>query len=399
MYPLKAVLIQCDDECLGSLQRDLAKNGVLISGTYNDVKTALKDLYQQKNKDRLLLIVQVVTNPDHKAIEELNNCFEGWPILALLPSEATADFLLKASKAGASQFISLPLQPDELKASLHRIALQFGFKLNKSTIVAFASVSEGAGATSLSINVADVLASHYNAKVILMELAHQCGRLAVYLNLKPRFSINHLFQDIERMDTNLIKKALIQVNNNLSVLTGPQTPLLKVNYHANDLVRLLALTKDLADVVIVDIPNIFDEIDLKTIINVDVIFLVGQPILPSIQAMILARDLLHQEHYTGRIVHVFNQYSTATGGFDSSRLRSSLKIDELHTIADDPRAFNKAANLGRTLREVSPSSRAYKDIQNLALLVNHNQAYSKNSKHFLRSLLRKICKILWYSEH
>ncbi|HMP01516.1 MAG TPA: hypothetical protein PKD86_09150 [Gemmatales bacterium] len=391
-------MIQCEDACLSAVQRELIGLRIRIAGTFVDVESAVTELARQKNKERHLLIVQLHSNPGHDAIAKLNNRFEGWPILALIPGEASAQMLLQASRAGAAQFVSLPVQSNEMKEALNRLALQFGFRVQHSKVVAISGVSEGAGATSLAINLADEMAHRFEMQVMLVELTRRSGRLAVHLNLKPRFTTSQIFQDPERFDVNLLKKTLVPVHDHLHVLAGPPTPLAQSERQSKDVLRLLTLARDLASLVIVDMPYDFDDTYVQTMLHAEVAVLVGQPVLPSVHSMGLIRSLLQQQHYAGQMIHVFNRYNPGSGGYDADQIRKSLDLNDLATVAEEAASFNKSANLGRPLREIAPHSKALKDIRRLADLINADETAPRQHPGLWTRLLGRLRGAIWRTQ-
>ena len=65
--------------------------------------------------------------------------------------------MIRAMRAGAAQVVRLPLQGDDFRAAMHRIAIQFGHPQGKSrTVVVFGS-SEGSGCTTVALNLASEL--------------------------------------------------------------------------------------------------------------------------------------------------------------------------------------------------------------------------------------------------
>jgi len=80
VYPLKAVLINCEGDQIPELRHELANQGVSVEGTFPDVKSLLADPATPQEEKRLY-IMNVQSSGELQHMERLNEAFIGRPIL------------------------------------------------------------------------------------------------------------------------------------------------------------------------------------------------------------------------------------------------------------------------------------------------------------------------------
>jgi pilus assembly protein CpaE len=367
MYPLKVVLIGCRDDESPELRHELAEQGCPLEGDFPDVKTAISGLATPPETKRLF-VFHVRTPVDLRQLERLNDMFLGNPILALVVGTPEAPLLMSAMRAGAAQVVSLPINPDDFKLALLRIARQFGHR-SVSTVVAVSGVSEGCGATMLSINLASEIAHLYNLPTILVEMALQMGRLPSQLNIEPRYTTRELIQEIDRIDLEVVRQALSPVGENFSVLTGPAKGIAPAAIAPGNVVRLVDYVRRLANVVLLDMPYTFDDTYFQTIVTAEHVVLVANPTVPSIHALKTVRDTLAKHEGIGAIHLVINRYDRHHSACSLSHLHELLQTEHLSLIANEYETMEQAANNGTVIRAQNPHSRALSDIDRLAALL------------------------------
>ena len=109
-------------------------------------------------------------------------------------------------RAGASEILSLPIQAEEFKAALDRIAVQFVYSVKDTKVIAVAGVTGGSGATTVALNLAYEIADRHGLRCILADLSLRMGVVASHLNIEPGHTILDLLRDTGRVDTNLAQR-------------------------------------------------------------------------------------------------------------------------------------------------------------------------------------------------
>ena len=365
MYPLKALLISCSDDVVGELRRELTNLSVAIEGEYLDVRACLTIILANPQEKRLL-IFHPKSVSETVQLERLNESVVGQPILALVDPADDPSLMLRAMRAGAAQVVRLPLQPDDLRAAMTRIAIQFGHALNPCRVITVLGTAEGSGTTSISLNLATEIGRLRKAPCLLAEGAVGFGRLANYLGIAPQLTLFDLIDDIDHVDVERVRQAITKVDDNLHVLTGSHSGIAPSDMTTEKVLRLLSYVRQLTDVLVVDGRYAYEELDIEFVAHSQQLVLVAQPTMPSLYGVKRVLDLLAQRECLAQQFVVINRYLPNAKEFSVRSLEDVLHISKVFPVANDWASFRAAENAGQSLRKIAPHSHALADITALA---------------------------------
>jgi pilus assembly protein CpaE len=385
VYPFKVVLIACPMPLATELQKELANQAIEVEYHFPDVKTVLSHLPMAPEAKRLFLMF-VEAEETVKQVERLSDAFLGHPILAVLPVERNPRLLLDTMRAGATQLVTLPLEAADFKHALERLAKQYGYAATESKIIAVCGAREGCGTTSLAINLAYEISRRQQLTGILMEMSLQMGRLASYLDLKPKFTLQDLLTDIEHLDLNLVKQALLEVDRNLHVLCSPHQTITPLHTTRENLQRLVEMVRRLAHVVVLDMPYTFDENYFAVLGDVSHLILVADQTVPGIQSLTVVRDTLQRREINAEQFIVINRFNPSMKDLTKDYLCHYLQVPQIYTVANDYPAFSAAIESGQPLREKSPHSRALTDLDHLAEELLHRKPVEEGHPSLMQRL-------------
>jgi pilus assembly protein CpaE len=370
MYPLNAILIGSEECLLPQYTREFLNRSIRLEAEFTSVADAINALRRSTAEKRLLLL-HMASFEDRDALGRLTAHFPGWPVMALIegydPKAIRGEVVLEIIKAGATQILGLPIESDEFKTALERIANQFVYSVNKTKVIGVAGVSGGSGSTSIAINLASEIVHRHGVRCILVDLSIRMGVIASVLNLKPVHTILHLLRDIRRVDTTLARQALFPVRENLSILAGPNQLATTVNTSTHDLARVVDILKQIADIVILDIPCTYDDIYFETLTAASQVVLIGEQKLTSIRAMKMVREAIDRPAETEHLV--INRFDPKNKAFAIDRLLKPTGASTIHKVVRDDQGMTAAMGEASMLRTASPRSPALADIVNLAELV------------------------------
>jgi pilus assembly protein CpaE len=365
MYPLETLLIGCRDDVLPELRRELTNLSVAIEGEYLDVRSCLTHVLANPAGKRLLVFCPN-SAADIVQLERLNELVVGQPILALVDPANDPSLMVRAMRAGAAQVVRLPLQADDFRAAMNRIAIQFGHPLNQTRVILVLGVMEGSGTTSIAVNLASEIGRLRNAPCILAEGAVAFGRLANYLNIAPQVTSSDLVNDIDHVDVERVRRAITKVEGNLHVITGSYRGIVPVDLTAEKVFKLLNYAKQLGDVLVVDGRYTYEELDFEFLAQTQQLVLVAKPTVPSLYALRTLLDSLAQRECLAQQFVVINRFLPSAKEFSARSLEDVLRIPKVFTVAADYASFRAAENAGQTLRKTAPHSRSLADITGLA---------------------------------
>jgi Flp pilus assembly CpaE family ATPase len=362
MYSEQALLIGCKNQTLADLRRELNNLAIEIETEVADVDSCIEHISTDPSDKRLF----VVDAPALGAITEvsrLRKAVAGQPILALLPQDSDA---LLIARSGASDVARLPLKTNDIRAALHRIALQFAKKTSNCRTILVLGATEGSGCTTISVNLASEIARLQKGPCILGEQAVAFGRLADYLHIKPHLTLYDLVREPDRLNASQLRKALTQIDDNLSVVVGSYLAIRPFTVTSEIAFKMLECVTELAETAVVDARHNFDELDFEFASKIQHMVIVAKPTLPSLTALRTLLEAFAREGYAGQRYVVINQHQQSDKVPSKESIESFLGVRGVWLVAADAAAVQEAENLGRPLRQAAPLSEAAKDITKLA---------------------------------
>ena len=380
MFPLNVVIIGCSGDLLQLLRLELGVHAARIEAEFVGVESAISGLRPAPINDptretplrgkkdqalllapRRLFIVHLHSAQEMPAIKRLSSFFPGNPILVLMDTAGDPNLPITAMRMGASQIVLVPWQADDFKQAFDCIASQHGHPLD-SQVIAVAGVTGGCGATTIAINVAFELANMHELRVVLAELSLQVGKLPLYLNVEPRYTTHDLLRDIHRLDLFFIQQALTPIVDRFHILAGPYHTLSPLAVPPDDVLLLVECLRQLADIVVLDVPCTYDVLYFDTLKSADQVVLVAEQKVPSVRAMQMVHgSLADKPHHL-----LLNRYDPELPGFGVDRLKTMLHATELMTIASDYARVSSSINQGLPLRLKEPRCAALADITEVA---------------------------------
>jgi pilus assembly protein CpaE len=354
-------LVGCQDSVQRNVLSMLINQQANLDGQYADVDSAVTALREAVGGPRLF-IMHVPDSYSLPKLRQLVSVFTGQPVMALVDAMTDPSVLLGAMRSGAQQVVPLPIQPDDFKAAMDCIAQQFGHSSAQNQAVCVSGVTGGCGATVLGVNFAYEIASQHNRSVILSELSLQIGKLAAYLDINPEHTTFDLLNDGDRVDPQMVQRALIHVSDRLDVLAGEYRAITPVQASAASVIRLVDYCRSLANVALFDVPCTYDDMYCETPAIADQVILVGEQKIPSIRTLKLVCEALSRIDGARKLHIIINRYDPRMPGFGADRLKALLEVNDILTVCNDYAAVMASINHGRPLRQESPRSPALADI-------------------------------------
>jgi pilus assembly protein CpaE len=366
MYPLKTVLIGLSDHLAPHVRRELTNLSAAVEAEYPDVPSAVAAVIAAGGKgEKRLYLMHVGDSADLPMVQRLSNAFVGSPILALVEKNGDQSLCLRTNRAGATQVTSLPLQIDDFREALNLLALQFGYNPDDTKIVAVTSATGGCGATTIAINLAYEVAFLRNVHTILLELSLQCGMLGTYLNIEPRYTTQDLLGMKDQLDAHAVQQALLKVSDQMDVLVGPHELIVSQAPSLRDVRRLINCARQIANVVVLDIPCTYDDFFFQVLSAANEVVVVVEQKIPAIRTLGLILNTLKRDSGVTKPTIVINKYAPRKNGIAVNDLEKLLETPGLATVATDEPSMTAALEAAAPLRLRAGSSRALADIDRL----------------------------------
>ncbi|PYQ12575.1 MAG: hypothetical protein DMH00_05710 [Acidobacteria bacterium] len=186
-----------------------------------------------------------------------------------------SDLILRAQRAGASEYLTLPLDHRMVVEALHRLWRRLTPEVptsrnKRGRILAFLSAKGGCGATTLATNLAVTLAGSSHS-TLLVDLDLTAGDAALLLNLSPTFSVTDAVLNTHRMDRELLNGMVLKHVSGLEVLAAHENPEKAAGMDPNRIAQLLKFVRDQYDCVVVNTGDLADPATQAALTQADLI--------------------------------------------------------------------------------------------------------------------------------
>src|SRR5688572_10747055 len=174
--------------------------------------------------------------------------------------DASPDLILRSMRAGAREFLRLPIIVDEFTTVLERTALfcseQKTAPKKKGRMIAVFSSKGGCGTSFIATNLAAAL----NAPTVLVDLNLQAGDLPLFLGVDPKYSIADMVENRARMDDSLLASYVTPHSPRLSLLAAPREADSADEIEPEHVFEALERVREAYDYVVLDPQHTFDAI-------------------------------------------------------------------------------------------------------------------------------------------
>lgn len=229
---------------------------------------------------------------------ELGRLRQGREVAAVIVVEQlSAELLQQAMRAGVSDVVSLPAEGTELIEAVQRAASALDLRAalpeeappasrsgaaeRRGQLITVFAPKGGAGKSTISTNLAVILARRNSGTVALVDCDLQFGDVAVMLQLAPHQTVASV-TDAPDPDA-LLAQLLTHDATGLRVLPAPTDPAQADTIPFADVRRILDQLRQVCDTVVVDTANAFNDVVLGVLEESDRIVLVAGMDIPHIK--------------------------------------------------------------------------------------------------------------------
>jgi pilus assembly protein CpaE len=307
--------------------------------------------------------------------------------------DASPDLILRSIRAGAREFLRLPVIPEEFRTVYARVsevcAGQPEAPKKRGRVISVFSSKGGTGRTFVASNVAAAL----NAPAVLVDLNLHAGDLGLFLGVEPKFSIADVVEHRERVDDSLLRSFLTPHSAKLSLLAAPREADSADDIEPEHVFQVLELLRERFDYVVIDPQHTFDAITLAALDQADDILLVLTLDIPAIRSTQRALQIFDRLGYPRhKIKIVVNRFSRQID-LDLRQVERYLGERVMGYVQSDYRTAVNSINLGRPLVESEPASKIAAELRQITAQVTGAQPVastpSESRGRLLGSLFRR----------
>jgi len=292
------------------------------------------------------------------AIERLRASSANMAIFAIATA-AEPNLILQAMRAGANEFFPWNTQEGsqaarDMEESFHGAVRRSAARREAASASgkppcvthAFLGAKGGAGTTTVAVNCGVELARLTKRPTVVVDLKTSLGEVALFLGVRPRFTILDAIENLHRLDKNFLTELVAKHKSGLDILAGSEQfdrPNAQDATGLEELLRVLARTYDY---VVIDAGNTISASTAAALYAADTIFLVTNPDVPSIRNAQRLVDRVRQLGAGSERIKVLLNRVSDNHLIAPKQIETALGYGIHHTFSSDYRTVSTALNSG-----------------------------------------------------
>lgn len=363
------LVIDGDERSLTALKSHLAAIPTAgIVGEAPEIQAGLKLVKQLKPA---LVIMHL--HPVEEALLAVEKIRTEHPLTTvfLMGSDQGAEVILRAMRAGASEFLSRPVSGSDLGAAMKKLGSRIqpdsAGPLQSGKVVTVFSNKGGVGTTTIATNLAVSLAKETGEQVVIADLDLQLGDVTMFLNMKPRYTIVDVVSRGPNLDPSSVHSALAKHESGVYVLGEPARPEDADTISPDQLGQVLNHLRQMFPYVVVDTTHTFEDRAIEVLDVSDLILLVVLLDLPNIRNVQRCLDVFDRlpGYGAGKVKLLVNRYMPDLQ-IGVPQVERTLKSDVYWKIPNDYGRVINAINTGTPLVSMEGDSAVSTSFRELA---------------------------------
>jgi pilus assembly protein CpaE len=278
--------------------------------------------------------------------------------------------VLRAIRAGAKEFLTLPVSTRELSTALRAACVREeaqGSRPHASLTIAVAGAAGGVGSTSLAVNLASILAASPDRSVVLVDLDVTLGDADVYLDMNHEYTLADLTQNVARLDSELLRRSMARHKSGLYLLPRPVELSDAGLVTEESLRRVFRLLKTSYSHVVVDLSKAYSPLDMAALECCDAVLLVTQLDLPCLRnAVRLLKSFRPVSGMLEKVKLVVNRTMPESETIRLKRAEEIVGREFFWQIPNDYRLMVQARNNGVPLVTEAPRAEITQSLTSMA---------------------------------
>ncbi|OFW17376.1 MAG: hypothetical protein A3F69_06110 [Acidobacteria bacterium RIFCSPLOWO2_12_FULL_66_10] len=282
------------------------------------------------------------------SIERLRASAPGAGIFAVA-LVAEPELILQSMRAGANEFFTWPPVEETFHGAIRRTAARretaHGAKPSATTLVFFGAKG-GAGTTTVAVNCGVEVARLTKRSTVVVDLKPGLGEVALFLGLRPRYSLLDAIDNLHRLDREFLKELVVKHKSGLEILAGSDQfdrPGAADGGAIEELFRLLARQYEY---ILVDAGSQINSCTVAALYTADTIFLVANPDVPSVRNAQRLLERVRQLGACGERVRVLLNRAAEPYPIPPKQIEGALGHPIHHTFPSDYKTVSTALNSG-----------------------------------------------------
>jgi len=358
---MSVLLIGPDHHRRRAVSEALAGCPIGLIREYTSYPADLDDLPRMLEQNCDVVIVDLDGDPEYSLqVVEAIYAF-GAVTVIVCSAKANLELAVRCMRAGAREFLTLPLNPATLADALARISIRGASgqpaRRTARKLFMFLGAKGGCGVTTIAANFAVSLAQESNQSTLLIDLGLPLGDAALNLGMVTEYSTFNALENSNRLDASFLSTLLARHTSGLSVLAAPaEFSPSQASLEAID--RLLAVARQAFDYIVIDAGTRMDLKDARFFDDSAILYMVTQVGVTELRNS----NRMIGQYFASRgakLQIVVNRYTPQALLFDDKAVEKALTRSIDWKVPDDYASARRTQNAATPLAmEDSPISRA-----------------------------------------
>ena len=280
--------------------------------------------------------------------------------------QPSSEMILESLRAGACEFLRLPIIADELSTVLERVEL-FSAGKEKTPkkvgrVIAVYGGKGGCGASFIAAN----LAATVEAPTVLVDLNLRAGDQDIFWGVKPKYSINDLVANRSRMDDSLLASFVTPLTKHLALLAAPPEVAAAHDFRAEHVQEMIELLRERYAYIILDLAHNLDAPVIAALDQADEILLVFTLDLLAARGTQRALTIFKQLGYSRQKIKLVANRFAKKVGIQVDKVEQFLGEKISCYVANDYPHVIDSINQGQPIVRLTPGSPLTADMRELA---------------------------------
>ena len=345
----------------------------------NDYSEAYKKIANYQGKSILLADLSTYKQQKLELILKVTKECKSCKVLAL-SDNPSVDLIIEIMRAGAKEFVPIPIIKSEFFESLNKLLAEFNEtkKTNNCKIISIFSNKGGIGKTSLATNLALELSKITKENIALIDLNFQMGDITTFLDLKPSFNISYMLENLDKINETFLLSTLERYKKtSLYVLADPPYFKQADNIQPRQITKLFNTLKETFSYIIVDAEASFEGKNIAALDNSDLVLLVSVANLPALRNTQRCLELFEKLGYDKEKVKIIINRYMENDEIKEADIEKVLSKKIYWKIPNNYFAIMTAINKGIPVSEINDSTNIARSYKDLAQYISDN-LYKQN---------------------
>jgi pilus assembly protein CpaE len=357
---LRVALVDPNDQSRESLKQLLEMIGEIWVEADCSRYELFVSLVEQTQPDIAIINLDSDIDKSLLVIQQLN--LEA-PNISILVTSETSDgqLILKVMRAGAEEYLTLPIHQDELSSALARLRRHRPMAESEQQrvceVITLAGANGGVGTTSIAVNLGCCLAEKPQNSVAILDLDLALGDADVFLDLIPEYTLADVVQNVSRLDIDLLRKSMTKHHTGLFLLPRP-VDLIEAEFISEESIKhVIDLMKESFTHLIIDVSKSYNELDKIAMEAANRVLLITQLDLPCLRNSVrMLMNFDESDAVKDKVDIVVNRTGFEAGQISLRKAKETLNREIYFQIPNDFRTMVDGRNNGVPLITQSPKA-------------------------------------------